>query len=180
MKTGVLLGLLLMLLSGCYVDGKPEQGRVSPANAAAAECRLQGKVVKVADGDTVTVLDAGNQQYKVRLAGIDAPEKNQAFGQVSKDTLAGMVAGKTVCVAWRKQDQYQRYIGMIRVDGKPVNLRMVQLGLAWHYKQFANEQAPADRAEFMAAEVAARANRVGLWVTGNAVAPWDFRKQKKG
>jgi Micrococcal nuclease (thermonuclease) homologs len=168
-----------LALSGCLADAESKTGlsTTSGESGEQSECRLQGKVVKVADGDTVTVLDAEKQQHKVRLLGIDAPEKKQAFGQVSKDTLAGMVAGKTVCVAWQKQDQYQRTIGSISVDGVAVNMRMVQLGMAWHYKQYAKEQAVADRAAFSAAEAEARANRVGLWADANPVAPWDFRKQ---
>jgi len=180
MGLGMLVGCLG--LSGCLADAESKTGSstASGESGEQSECRLQGKVVKVADGDTVTVLDAAKQQHKVRLLGIDAPEKKQAFGQVSKDTLAGMVAGKTVCVDWKKHDQYQRTIGSISVDGVAVNLRMVQLGMAWHYKQYAKEQEVADRAAFSAAEVEARANRAGLWQDNNPVAPWEFRKQKKG
>ena len=99
---------------------------------------LQGKVVRVADGDTITILDATNTQNKVRLNKIDAPEKKQAFGEVSRKHLASMVAGKIVNVDWEKKDKYGRILGDISIGTTNVNLRMVQDGLAWHFKAFDN------------------------------------------
>lgn len=146
---------------------------------AAAET-YTGRVVGVADGDTVTVLDSANTQHKVRLAGIDAPEKKQAFGQVSKQHLSNQVFDKTVTIETTKRDRYQREIGKVLVNGRDANLGQIEAGLAWHYKQYAGEQSPLDRQSYASAEVAAQQVRKGLWQDANPVAPWDFRHQKKG
>jgi endonuclease YncB( thermonuclease family) len=144
-------------------------------SAGVSAADLHGKVVGVADGDTVTVLDAEKLQHKIRLAGIDAPEQAQAFGQASKKNLSDMVYGKQVKVNWDKRDRYGRIIGKVSIDQVDVCLEQVRRGMAWHYKQYQREQSPADRQAYAAAEDLARANRVGLWHDTNPVAPWDFR-----
>ena len=106
---------------------------------------LLGKVIHVADGDTITVLDDTHTQHKVRLAGIDAPEKRQAFGNVSKQSLADMVAGQSVAVEWVKVDKYGRKLGKVLVAGLDCNLVQVKRGLAWHYTKYQREQSPNDR-----------------------------------
>ena len=97
---------------------------------------LSGRVAKIADGDTLTVLDKSNRQHKIRLVGIDAPERGQPFGTVSRQNLADLVFGKTVAVEWHKQDRYQRVLGKVLLDGQDVNLKQIKAGLAWHYKQY--------------------------------------------
>lgn len=140
---------------------------------------LTGVVVGVADGDTITVLDAERQQHKIRLAGIDAPEKKQAFGQKSKASLSSMVFGKTVTVEWTKRDRYRRIIGVVLVNGVDSNLEQVKAGMAWWYRQYAKEQTAPQRAAYEAAENQAKVGRVGLWVDANPMAPWEFRHGKK-
>ena len=140
---------------------------------------LIGVVVGVADGDTITVLDAEHQQHKIRLAGIDAPEKKQAFGQKSKAGLSSMVFGKRVTVEWTKRDRYQRIIGVVLVNRVDSNLEQVKAGMAWWYRQYAKEQTAPQRAAYETAENQAKAGRVGLWVDANPVAPWEFRHRKK-
>lgn len=137
-----------------------------------------GRVVGVTDGDTLTVIDSTNTQHKVRLAGIDAPEKKQAYGQVSKQHLANLVFDKTVSIETTKRDRYHREVGKVIVNGRDVNLKQLESGLAWHYKKFADEQPAADRQSYAAAEVAARQSHQGLWQDANPVPPWDFRHQK--
>jgi endonuclease YncB( thermonuclease family) len=136
---------------------------------------LQGKVVGVSDGDTITVLDSSKTQHKIRLAGIDAPEKAQAFGERSKQHLSDLVFGKTVTVDWNKTDRYGRTIGKVVVNGQDANLRQVQAGLAWHYKQYEKEQSASDRSSYAQAEVDARTRRIGLWRDAAQIPPWDFR-----
>ena len=97
--------------------------------------QLQGKVIKVTDGDTVNVLTSYNQTHKIRLSGIDAPEKSQAFGNKSKIALADEIYGKTVTVEFNKHDKYQRIVGKVIFNGKDVNLNQIKRGLAWHYKK---------------------------------------------
>lgn len=116
-------------------------------------------------------------QVRVRLAGIDAPEKGQAFGAVAKKELSDLVFGKPATVEWRKKDRYGRIVGKVIVNGVDANLNMVKAGLAWHYKQYAGEQSPADRASYDKAEEDARAKGVGLWRDKQPVPPWEFRRK---
>ena len=139
---------------------------------------LRGKIVGVSDGDTVVVLDAERHQHKVRLAGIDAPEKAQAFSQASKTSLSDQIFGREVVVTWDKRDRYGRIIGKISVDFRDVCLEQVRRGMAWHYKQYLRDQAPDDRGAYAEAEVAARATRVGLWHDVAPVPPWEWRHKK--
>ena len=139
---------------------------------------LQGRVVRVIDGDTVVVLDAGKEQHRVRLAGIDAPERKQPFGQKSKQYLAFQIAGQDVVVDWHKHDRYHRIVGKIIHDGQDVDLGMVRAGLAWWYRKYAHEQSPADRVLYEDAENKARAQRRGLWVDPHPVPPWQWRHRR--
>jgi endonuclease YncB( thermonuclease family) len=149
---------------------------------------LTGRVVGVADGDTITVLDANREQHKIRLGGIDAPEKAQPFGQRSKESLSAMVFGKEVDVQWNKRDRYQRIVGKVWVQ--PVScptcpktldagLAQLTLGLAWWYQKYAKEQSPEDAGRYEFAEQEARAKRAGLWADGQPIPPWDWRKEAR-
>jgi endonuclease YncB( thermonuclease family) len=140
---------------------------------------VQGKVVAIADGDTITVLDAQRQQHKIRLAGIDAPEKKQAFGQTSKKHLSGRVFNRDVVLECGKTDKYQREICVVMVDGQDANLAQVTAGMAWWYRKYQNEQSAARRASYEAAEAAAAAGRVGLWRDAAPVPPWEWRRAKR-
>lgn len=140
---------------------------------------LLGKVINVADGDTITVLDDTHTQHKIRLTGIDAPEKQQAFGNVSKQSLADMVAGQSVAVEWVKVDRYGRKVGKVLLAGLDCNLVQVKRGLAWHYKQYQREQSPTDQQSYAAAEIEARAAKLSLWGEADPVPPWDFRHKGK-
>jgi endonuclease YncB( thermonuclease family) len=139
---------------------------------------LSGRVVGVADGDTVTVLDASRQQHKIRLMGIDAPEKKQAFGNKSKQALSDLVFNKQVSVEFSKTDRYGRTIGKILVDGLDANLEQVKKGMAWHYKQYQKEQSSVDRAAYAEAEELAKAEKLGLWFDPSPTPPWDFRHNR--
>ena len=140
---------------------------------------LQGKVIGVTDGDTVTLLDAQKNQHKIRLQGIDAPEKAQAFGNKSKQSLHEMVHGKEVFVDVQKKDKYGRSVGKILVNQTDACLEQIKRGMAWHYKQYANEQSPEDRDVYAQAESTARAQSLGLWKDKSPTPPWAFRKQNK-
>jgi endonuclease YncB( thermonuclease family) len=140
---------------------------------------LQGRVAAVTDGDAVKVLDASHTEWKIRLMGIDAPEKKQAFGSRSKSNLSDLVYGKTATVEYSKEDRYGRIIGKILVNGVDANLEQVKAGMAWHYKQYAKEQLFADREIYAASEEQANAGRRGLWSEAGPVPPWDWRKSKK-
>ena len=138
---------------------------------------LNGKVVKITDGDTLVVLDADNTQHKIRLSGIDAPETNQPFGKRSKEALSALVAGQRVEVDWHKLDRYGRIVGKVIAQGKDVNLAQVRTGMAWWYRKYANEQSLVDQGLYEAAEAKARVTGVGLWGDKDPIAPWDWRKR---
>lgn len=145
---------------------------------SASAATLVGKVVGVTDGDTVTVLDEQKQQHKIRLAGIDAPEKRQPFGQRSKEALSDSVFGKAVSVEWDKMDRYGRIVGKIVVDTKDVNLSQVEAGLAWWYQKYSAEQPVADRRLYAEAEEKARHESLGLWRDNEPVPPWNWRRHR--
>ncbi len=134
---------------------------------------ITGKVINVKDGDTIVLLDGDNKQHTIRLAEIDAPEKAQDFGQVSKQNLSTLIFGKNVTVKVTTTDKYGRSIGNVYLNNLWINLKQVEDGLAWHYKAYSKSDQIAN------AEIAAKSKKLGLWVNPNAVAPWIWRKSKK-
>ncbi len=143
---------------------------------AASADTLTGKVVKITDGDTLYVLDANYQQHKVRLAGIDAPERKQAYGLASRKHLLSIVAGKQVMIEYQKRDRYGRIVGKVLLDGIDVCLEQVKAGFAWHYKKYQSEQSIEDRQLYADAENQAREGRLGLWRENNPIPPWEHRR----
>ena len=125
--------------------------------ARGAEWIVEARVVGVSDGDTITMLDDGKIQHKVGLAGIDAPERGQAFGERSRQSLSALVFQKRVEVRCHKKEQ-------------------IRLGMAWHYKEYQHEQTTQDRLVYRDEEESARARRVGLWTDAKPVPPWEWRK----
>ena len=181
----------VILLSACAysLPSSPKIVRPVPTQAAQptvtsgqapATRSLEGKVVGVSDGDTITVLGTDNQQTRVRLQGIDAPESQQAFGQVSKRNLSNLVFDRQVVVEYEKTDRYGRTLGKVLVNRRDVNLEQIKAGLAWHYKYYQDEQAPDDRRLYADAEAEARSVRRGLWADQAPIPPWDFRRGKRG
>ena len=140
---------------------------------------LAGRVVRVTDGDTIVVLDSGNVQHKIRLTGIDAPERGQAYGTKSKEYLSESVAGKFVVVEYDKRDRYKRILGKVLLSDQDMNLEQIKAGLAWHYKKYQNEQTTADRVKYSDAEREARMEKHGLWHDANPVPPWEYRQAKR-
>lgn len=137
---------------------------------------FEGKVVGVSDGDTITVLDKNNQQIKIRLEGIDAPESSQDFGEKAKQNLSDLIYGKVVQVFSSKKDKYGRTVGKILLGGRDINLEQIKSGFAWHYKDYAAEQSEADRTLYADAEAKAKGAKLGLWILPNPTPPWSFRK----
>ena len=140
---------------------------------------LTGRVVGVSDGDTVTVLDSSKVQHKIRLAGIDAPEKGQPSGNVAKQNLARLVAGKDVSVEYVKFDRYQRIVGKVTVNGVDVQLEQLRAGLSWWYKKYEREQSPQDQVTYAAVEREAQEAQRGLWRDKDPVPPWEWRRALK-
>jgi len=147
------------------------------AHDLAAET-IRGKVVKIADGDTLTILDARRQEHRIRLNGIDAPERKQAHYETSRQNLAKLAFGKAVIVEWHKRDVYGRLVGKVEADRQDVGLAQLRAGQAWWFRRYANEQTMFDRSRYEAAELDARRNRRGLWKTGTPTPPWEWRAAK--
>ncbi len=133
---------------------------------------LTGKVISIADGDTLTVL-VGKESIRIRLEGIDAPESKQAFGNKAKQHLQSLVGTKEATVHPTGKDKYGRTLGEVFVDGVSLNQKMVEDGFAWHYKQYSTD------AKLAKAESAAKSKKLGLWADPNPLAPWEFRKRQK-
>ncbi len=133
---------------------------------------ISGKVIKIVDGDTFDLLMTNNQTVRIRLADIDAPEKRQDFGTVSKQALADYIFTKNIKVEYTKLDRNHRIIGTIWINNENVNLKMVENGFAWHFKKYSTSKL------FAKAEIRAKSMKKGLWVQNNAIAPWDFRHKK--
>lgn len=170
----VLLPVLLALSGSCQAD-------------------FDGRVVGLSDGDTVTVLVPGNIQFRIRLSGIDAPEKTQPFGARAKESLSALVFGQWVTVEGDKLDRYGRTVAKLWVApleascrGTPTcprtvdaNLNLVATGMAWWYRQYAREQIPEDRIRYSEAEETARNRKLGLWRDPGPVAPWEWRRERR-
>jgi micrococcal nuclease len=141
--------------------------------SVAAPSKVEGVVISVADGDTLTVLTESKTQSKIRLASIDAPERAQPFGNKAKQALSSMAYKSHVMVKVTDTDRYGRYVGEVFVDGRSVNAALVQSGMAWVYRKYSNDSA------LLALEAEARAKKVGLWSDGEPIEPWLWRKGKR-
>lgn len=140
------------------------------------------QVTQVSDGDTVTITDQ-KKVDRVRLVGIDAPEKAQRFGTEATQNLKNLVLGREVDLQMIGRDKYGRILGdLYLVSGKEtVHVNKVQLegGLAWYYRHYAASLPPERQVEYDALETRAKANRSGLWIDPNPVPPWVFRNGPK-
>lgn len=147
-----------------------------PVPAAPVAETLEGLVVRVADGDTLDVLDAGHHTLRVRLLGIDAPEGGQAYGKVARQVLKDRVIQRHVTVRVQDRDRYGRLVGKVLLEGADLNLELVKEGMAWHYAHYAKDQFPGDAATYATAQREARAAHRGLWSQPDPEAPWEWRR----
>ncbi|MGK2861766.1 MAG: thermonuclease family protein [Chitinophagaceae bacterium] len=132
-----------------------------------------GTVVKIIDGDTFDVLTRDKNIYRIRMYGIDCPERKQDFYKVAKDVLANYIFKKEIKIISKGRDRNKRIIAIVYYDDKDINLAMIRNGYAWHYKKYSTDLA------YAAAEKKARLEKKGLWQTRNPTAPWEFRNKKK-
>lgn len=183
---------ILALLIGLSVFEYVEQGRLvwpsklfDAARDAYAELQepaapadsvptgtLSGRVSKVTDGDTFRLIVAGADPLTVRLYGIDAPERDQPYGNEATIALSGWIDGRDVTVVVEDVDRYGRLVGRVFVDGHDINLAMVREGRAWWYVAYA-----PDALELSMAYQQARSAHLGLWASGTAIAPWEWRRR---
>ena len=168
-------GILLSLTSGCSVTNRNSKAASAPAQSSTV---LAGKVVGIVDGDTIDVLDSDRNTHRVRLAGIDAPERRQAFGARSTQNLTALVRGSDVRVEWYKLDDWQRLVGKVLKNGQDICLEQVRAGFAWHFKRYEDEQSEDDRRIYDAAEKEARSAKKGLWKELIPLEPWLYRERQ--
>jgi endonuclease YncB( thermonuclease family) len=143
------------------------------------------KVLRVVDGDTVHVVNKAGKKFKVRLTGIDAPEKNQPYGLASTYKLTELLINKWVLLKSKPDngnlysiDRYNRVLAKVILDGRDINLAQVSSGYAWHFKRYQKQQSSIDSELYSQAELYAKKNELGLWGEKNPIAPWKWRKIK--
>jgi endonuclease YncB( thermonuclease family) len=185
-ETCVVLALIgaLAAVAGCEADRPPSKPRSAPQQNTIRSPFpppkiLTGTVTDVVDGDTLTVRDQKKRKHRVRLLGIDAPEGRQAFGQASTNSLVKLTFARSVTVEYGKRDKYDRIVGKVLVDGRDAGLTQIQSGLAWHYREYAGDQSPVDRALYSSTEADARTAGAGLWQSVRPVPPWVYRDRNR-
>lgn len=141
------------------------------ALASARADEISGRVVAIADGDTLTVLTSEKLQVKVRLAQIDTPEKGQPFGQASKKSLSDLCFGKDAVLTVESTDRYGRTVARVFCEGIDANREQVRRGLAWAYLKYLTDR------ELLDVEAEARAAGRGLWADPDPVPPWEWRRR---
>ncbi|MDR1656381.1 MAG: thermonuclease family protein [Deltaproteobacteria bacterium] len=146
-----------------------------PSELAAGE-HYEGKVERVIDGDTISVLTTDYERIRIRLYGIDAPEKKQNGGAESSRALSKLIDGRQVQVEVEDVDRYNRLVALVTFKGSLINLKLVEDGQAWVYDRYCIRQYVCQK--FKEAEKRARQAGVGLWRDQNAIAPWDYRQNR--
>lgn len=135
--------------------------------------KLTGKVTYIVDGDTFDLLTEDSVKVRVRLNGIDCPERKQDYYQVCKEALGKYIFAKNVTLITHGKDRWRRVIADVYVSDEPINLKMVQNGFAWHFKKYSSDMSLAK------AEEKARKKKIGIWKMNNPEAPWYYRKPAK-
>ncbi|MEP4485200.1 MAG: thermonuclease family protein [Halioglobus sp.] len=145
-----------------------------PGKSQAQDFALNGRVVRIADGDTLSLLDANNDQHKIRLFGIDAPERDQPYGKASGRALSKLVADRIVGIQEKDIDNYGRVVGVVYLDGVNINARMVEMGYAWRFGRYAGYDA-----DLASIEEQAISEKRGLWQDKSPEPPWEWRRRNR-
>lgn len=136
----------------------------------------QGKVVGISDGDTITVLSPDKKEMKIRLYGVDCPEKGQDFGNKAKQFTSDQLFGKTVEIDPVTMDRYGRTIGIVEVNGSNLSRMLIESGMAWVYEDYCRM---LECDEWKDAQKRAKSQKLGVWSMPNPAPPWDFRHADK-
>ncbi len=133
-----------------------------------------GRVVEITDGDTLTLL-VGRQHRKIKIAAIDAPERYQAWGDQSRTNLSRLALNQTTVATCTQLDRWGNNICKLTVNKLDIGLEQIKDGMAWWFRQDANEQTAEVQSAYGSAELLAKLKRLGLWRDTNPVPPWSFR-----
>lgn len=136
---------------------------------------MDGRVIRVVDGDSIAVQSKGQVVYSVKLQAIDAPDVGQPFFEEARKSLSKLILNKDVRVVINTTYGKDMIIGSVYRNGQDIGLTLIEQGLAWHFKRFAFQQTAAARKSYSDAQSSASAARVGLWADEKPIAPWDFR-----
>jgi len=169
MKPKFLIIVFFLVTSLSCSHSRRQSSNLLPKNSQL----ITGKVVKIADGDTFTILlEQDHFKVRVRLVSIDSPERKQPFSKRAKQYLSQLIFGKKVKVYYHKKDRYGRVLGEVYVGNINVNEAMLKAGYAWHFKKYSKDK-HLERLEYLA-----RKNKKGLWSDPNPIPPWEWRKHK--
>ena len=135
---------------------------------------LSGTVVDILDGDRLTIQDADKRKHRIRLAEIDAPQRKQAFGDKSRQSLSALCLKKTAQVAWQAKDKNNRYVGQVTCNGVDANAEQVRSGMAWVSPASTKPGSP-----LYELEAYARIRGLGLWADSDPVPPWEWKPKSK-
>jgi len=155
----LLLFITILLSHGCFAKS------------------IKAKIVRVIDGDTVVVRTVNNQIIKIRLSGIDAPEKKQPHGIMSKNYLTNLINKKIVKINVTKKDRYKRQLGTVFIKNTNINLKLVKSGNAWAYRKYLKKMDKKTEEAFVRAESFAQFKKIGLWKKSTPIPPWVWRKK---
>lgn len=152
---------------------------IAIAALPALAAQIEGKVVRVSDGDTIEVLDQNNRSQRVRFLGIDSPELKQDYGRAARKNLSDKIAGKKVTVNFDERDRYGRILGTVYLGEDNINLSQIEDGYAWYYRYYARDVRPSLRRAYDRAETQAKKARLGLWLQKDPTPPWDWRRENR-
>jgi endonuclease YncB( thermonuclease family) len=178
----LLAALALVAGPGCAATrpaAAPAHVPASPLPSAGTAQRLHGRLQAIQDGDSFVLATGDGRQLRIRIAGIDAPERGQAWGGRAREHLNELLARHPLQVAPLKQDRYGRTIADVHNGAVDVGLAQIRAGLAWHYRRYADEQPPTRRNAYAQAERQAREQHQGLWQDSAPQAPWLLRAQQR-
>jgi endonuclease YncB( thermonuclease family) len=140
---------------------------------------IHGRVTGILDGDTINVRIFAKKQIRVRIAFIDAPEKDQAFGQRAKTAMSELVFGKDVKLRPHTIDRHRGLLARVLIDNQDAGLELLKQGLCWVYEKYVGEASAEIQTSYWAAQAAAQSDRLGLWQDPDPVPPWEWRKDKR-
>lgn len=175
---------LAWALPGCArpaADADAPAATQRTAARPAAPQRLTGESIAVQDGDSFVLRTPDGRKLRIRIEGIDAPERSQPFADVSRRHLARLLEGRRLTLQVTKTDPFGRQVARV-TDGADLDagLEQLQAGMAWFFRRYAAEQAPAQRRDYAQAEAAAREAGLGLWRDPQPQPPWEFRRRQRG